>query len=193
MCDRKEGNLVAAIVELDPRTNPCHADRAAGWETFLAGGGGRILERYIALRLGDETAGEDIYQDTIMEAFIALENQKTGIVKAIDDRRFIGYLLGIARHKILKEIRRGDREQPLDTVEMETLEFEHGTHGRAEHQFDHARFRATFTLLSGIQKRVLRLYLVGFSVSEIARKLKLTANNVSQIKRRAIKTLRTAL
>lgn len=78
---------------------------------------GDCLFRYAMARLRDETAAEDIVQETLLSAMQALSSYAGRAAERT-------WLLGILKHKLVDHFRRRAREVPLDPAETDLSEFD---------------------------------------------------------------------
>jgi RNA polymerase sigma-70 factor, ECF subfamily len=78
---------------------------------------GDYLFRYAVVRLRDETAAEDIVQETLLSALQSL----TSYGGRSTERT---WLTGILKHKVIDHFRRTARETPLDASETDLSEFD---------------------------------------------------------------------
>ena len=96
-------NSAARTVEIDP----------ANWVDEH----GDCLFRYALVRLRDDTAAEDIVQETLLSAMQSLSSYEGRAAERT-------WLLGILKHKLIDHFRKRSREVSLDPQETDLSEFD---------------------------------------------------------------------
>ena len=169
-----EANEVPAATQVDPDVR--RAGFTALYEAHVA-----EVYRYVHGRCHETALAEDITQDAFLTA-----------VRTIGDPAevTIGWLLRVARNRLLDVIRRDARyERKLRLVAG-------GAPSRHEIEPppDHMRVREAFATLDVVHRTVLTLrYVDGLSVAALAEELGRTDKAVEGLVTRARRSLRTAL
>jgi RNA polymerase sigma-70 factor, ECF subfamily len=137
---------------------------------------------YLLRRTGSRVVAEDVAADTF---FAALHSAQLGVVRHVT----IGWLIGIARHRLVDHWRKVARDSRLleavqSTVSLESVEFE----------IDEPTAVALLRNLSSDHRTVLTLrYLDGLSVIEIAEVIDRTVHATESLLQRAKKSYRAEI
>lgn len=163
------------------------------------------LLRYARLQLRNPSQAEDAVQETLLAAL-------EGIGRFSGQSSLRTWLTGILKHKIIDQLRRGAREQPLNTdqdrSEADAVDalFAADGHwrefpadwGNPEAALENSRFRTAFELcLQRLPERTARVFamreVMEMPTEEICQELQITATNCWVMLHRARLTLRECL
>jgi RNA polymerase sigma-70 factor (ECF subfamily) len=136
---------------------------------------------YLKPRCGDPAVAEDLLAETFLAACDAIQRHQLGEVT-------IGWLIGIARHKLVDHWRREARyERHLRAV----ADLAESTDDPWDERADAATIERTLGLLSAVNRSALTLrYLDGLSVPEVAELLGRTVPATDQVLARARSSFR---
>jgi RNA polymerase sigma-70 factor, ECF subfamily len=135
---------------------------------------------YVLRRVGSRTVAEEISADTF---FAALRSAQAGVVQHVT----IGWLIGIARHRLVDHWRKNTRESRI----MEAVRSEHEEVLTAQSEVDEPTAIALLRNLSPDHRMALTLrYLDGISVPEIAAILDRSVHATESLLQRAKKAYR---
>ena len=157
------------------------------------------LLRYASLQLRDRAAAEDAVQETLLAAlagekgFAGRSNLRT-------------WLTGILKHKIIDLIRKGSREQTVDSDEAWEAAFDANDHWRAfpaewddpDRSLEQKQFFAALEMcLEGLPAKTARAFLMrehmGLETDEICKELGITSTHCWVLLYRARMALRRCL
>lgn len=163
------------------------------------------LLRYARLQLRNPSQAEDAVQETLLAAL-------EGIGRFSGQSSLRTWLTGILKHKIIDQLRRGAREQPLNTdqdrSEADVVDalFAADGHwrefpadwGNPEAALENSRFRTAFELcLQRLPERTARVFamreVMEMPTEEICQELQITATNCWVMLHRARLILRECL
>jgi RNA polymerase sigma factor (sigma-70 family) len=175
----------ALVLRLLPITNGSLADRNAAWAE-LDSAYREGLRRYIRQWMSSDAEVEEIYQDTLITAFMNVENGSftyTGVP-------FLAYLKAIARNKVLAERRRTGRWVELD----DDLATPGGDERQqpeilVESREEQDEVMAAIGQLSSKTRRVILGVMQGKQNSEMAQEFAMTEEAVRQHKSRGVRSL----
>lgn len=147
-----------------------------------------VVFRYVAFRLDDPQAQEDITADVFLNLAEALHQGKG----KIQDVR--AWLLGTASHLVSDHFRRKYR-RPVDNLEDHTeLPGEGTPEGQVEQSLHNRRVRTAMAHLTRDQQQVLALrFSQEYSLEETARVMGKTVGAVKVLQFRALESLRRLL
>ncbi len=166
------------------------------------------LMRYALLQLRDQTAAEDVVQETLLAA---VEGRATFSGKSSVKT----WLTGILKHKIVDQMRRGAREQPLarnsaeaDRGEAELVDALFAENGHwqrppaswsnPEQSFENRRFWEAFEMCAKLMpEKTARVFVMrevmDLTTEEICKEMGITATHCWVILHRARLSLRACL
>ncbi len=175
--------------------------------TELAQHRGYLL-RYALLQLRDQTAAEDVVQETLLAAV-------EGKARFSGKSSVKTWLTGILKHKIVDQMRRSAREQPLarnsaeaDRGEAELVDalFAENGHwspppaswGSPEQSFENGQFWKAFEMCSKLMpEKTARVFVMrevmDLTTEEICKEMSITATHCWVMLHRARLSLRTCL
>lgn len=179
-------------------------EQAAADAAAIEGERGYLL-RYARLQLRNQAQAEDAVQETLLAAL-------EGVARFSGKSSLRTWLTGILKHKIVDQLRRGAREQPLnedqDRSEADAVDalFAADGHwrgfpadwGNPEAALENSRFRTAFELcLQRLPERTARVFamreVMEMPTEEICQELRITATNCWVMLHRARLTLRECL
>ena len=144
----------------------------------------------MALRaLGTKPAAEEIAQETLARAVVALQNGHP-----VDPVRVPAFVAGIARHVIADALRAGRRVVSLDAQDQsQPVAIEADALDALVSAAERERVQAALRQLSPADHELLRLcYFDGLTPTEVAARLGEPAERIRKRKSRALERLRTA-
>jgi RNA polymerase sigma-70 factor (ECF subfamily) len=163
------------------------------------------LLRYARLQLRNPAQAEDAVQETLLAAI-------EGAARFSGKSSLRTWLTGILKHKVIDQLRRGAREQPLvtadDRAEAEAIDalFAGDGHwrdmpsdwGSPDAALENSRFRAAFELcLQRLPERTARAFtmreVMEMTTPEICQELQITSTHCWVLLHRARLTLRECL
>lgn len=174
----------ALVKRLLPDHNHNPADRNAAWGE-LDSSYHENLRRFLRQWMTSDAEVEEIYQDTLITAFMNVENGQyvyTGVP-------FLAYLKAIARNKVLAERRRTGRWVELDDDLASPGEDRQQPEHLLETREAHAEVMAAIAQLSHKTQRVLLGVMQGKPNSEMAQEFDMTEEAIRQHKSRGMRTL----
>ena len=171
-----------------PGSNADQTDRALAWSEWGASRDPQLLLRYIRYKNFTDMPDEDIFQDTILTAYLEVENGRYQLRSGVP---FIAYVKGIARNK-MREARRKARDWVAleehfcasDTKQERSLEILIEQRERSQALQD------GLSKLPHQRRSVLERFLKGESTRQIARDLAMSEDLVRQHKSRGLRRLR---
>lgn len=176
----------ALVQRLLPHLNPNPEDRALAWAEWLAQIGHLAVLKFIRVKNNTAEPDEDILQDAMLTAYLEVERGRYEHRAGIP---FTAYVKGIAYNKIREARRKHRRCEPIEDMELPAGDILR----QVEHVLERAERRRALRqglLQLPIQRReVLEHYLGGESLTEIADRLKLSADAVRQHKHRGLRRL----
>lgn len=144
--------------------------------------------RYVAFRLNDPQAAEDITADVFLQLLEALRNPRSPI------RDLRAWLLGTAHHLINDHLRKQYRRPLEDIEDHDALPDEASIESASEAAFHQEQINWALRQLTGDQQEVLALrFSQELSLDETARMMRKTVNAVKVLQFRALAAVRRLL
>lgn len=176
------------LSRLLPASNPDRSDRDRAWEEWQTDSGGHAVRRFIAYKNDTTTPDGDIYQDSLLTAYLEVER---GGYQPRPGVPFAAYVKGIAHNKIREARRRQRRYVPLDD---QIFQLPANPKLQPDHVFEHreqkACLQAGLAQLSQQRRLVIEGFLQGKRTREIAEELSISEDLVRQHKSRSLRKLR---
>ncbi len=179
--------------KLQPAYTPDACERAQAWDEWLLAGGAEPVRRFI--RWANATAVEDdeILQETLLLAYRKVERGQ------YQDRSlpFTAFLKKIAHYKIKEASRAGWRQIALEAIEDLAADSEGGAGWialeRAERWIEYDRVHQALDRLSPRRRRIILMYEIGYTTTEIAAHCQIRPDLVRKEKSLALRRLRELL
>jgi RNA polymerase sigma-70 factor (ECF subfamily) len=149
-----------------------------------------VVYRYVLGRIGDAHAAEDVTSETFIGMVDAIER-----IRASDELGFVGWLLGIARHKAVEHLRRQAAQPPMQSTSEpwdEPLAYAEAGDplGVVTARESWAEVTAALQGLTDEQRTVLSYRLVlGYGTEEVARMLDRQPGAIRALQFRALAAL----
>jgi RNA polymerase sigma-70 factor (ECF subfamily) len=192
---------IARRLDADPKRMTAQAPKATAYEEYRG-----YLLRYALMQLRDPTAAEDAVQETLLAAL-------EGAARFSGKSSVKTWLTGILKHKIIDQVRRQSREQPLldgdgesTEAEMADAYFAADGHwrdapsnwGDPDRAFENRRFWEAYEACAKLMPaRMARVFamreVLELSTEEICKALEITPTNCWVLLHRARLSLRNCL
>jgi RNA polymerase sigma-70 factor, ECF subfamily len=142
------------------------------------------LYRYVALRVNDDAAAEDITSQVFLKAWDKLGSFQQGRVP------FLSWLFRIAHNAVIDHYRTHKTPLPLDDASPEASTGDNTVEDQIEGKFESDQLRAALQQLTADQQQVLILRFVAeMDTSEIARELGKNPGAVRALQMRGLQAL----
>lgn len=176
------------VQRLLPDNNPDAKDRARAWNEWVANGGAAPVLKFIRWSNGTTTDDDEIMQETLIIAYVKVERGQY----QDRDLPFTAFLKKIAWYKILEASRRDAAYVPLEDFH-EVITEEQTDHERVDMWKEREQLQAALKQLPPRRCRVMLLYEMGYSTTEIAQQLGIKEDLVRKEKSLGLRQLRSVM